>query len=129
MIDLKQFKFIEKHKNLTEVLMDHDLASLGDAYINFIYSLALSKKKGKPSGAKVKGSVLAEAIKQTDLRQNMPSRISRHTMADAAEALAVYAWLHNYITLEECVEILYQSEDGVEGFIELFQAIKKRIKL
>lgn len=127
-MDGEKFIFAKKHQTLAEVLMDHELASLGDAYVNFVYSMALSQKKGKPSGARVKGSVLAEAIKRTDLRQYMPTRVSRHVMADAAEALAVYAWLQNYITLEESVEILCRREENIEGFIELLQTIKKRIR-
>jgi len=113
---------------LTEVLTDHELASLGDAFINLVYSLALSSKKGQPSGAKVKGNVLAEAIKKAGLRKHMPSRITRHMLADAAEALVVYSWLHHYITLEETMETLEKTEDLVEGFSQLLRTISDRIK-
>jgi len=122
------FSFIKTHETMTEVLTDHKLASLGDTYINFAYSLALSNRKGKPSGAKVKGTVLAEALKKARLREHMPSRMTRHMLADAAEALIVYAWLHNYITFEESVEILERAEDSVEGFSQLLVTIKGRIK-
>lgn len=118
------FSFTKKCSSLTEVLMDHNLASLGDTYINFAYSLALSNRRGKPSGAKVKGSVLAEALKETRLREHLPSRMTRHMLADAAEALVVYAWLHNYITLEESVKILEKTED----FSQLLATIKNRVK-
>jgi hypothetical protein len=72
------------------------MASLGDAYVNFAYSLALSKRSGKPQGQKVKGKVLAQAIKRAGLREYLPSRMTRHMIADAAESLIVYAWLHNF---------------------------------
>lgn len=124
----KAFSFIKTHRTMTEVLTDHKLASLGDTYTNFAYSLALSNRRGKPSGAKVKGSVLAEALKKARLREHMPSRMTRHRLADAAEALIVYAWLHNYITLEESVEILEKTENSVESFSELLATIKDRIK-
>lgn len=124
----KAFSFTKTHGTMTEVLTDHKLASLGDTYTNFAYSLALSNKRGKPSGAKVKGSVLAEALKKARLREHMPSRMTRHMLADAAEALIIYAWLHNYITFEESVEILEKAEDSVEGFSELLVTIKGRIK-
>lgn len=124
----KGFSFIKTHRNLTEVLMDHKLASLGDAYINFVYSLALSNRKGKPTGSKVKGHALAEAIKKSGLRENMPSRITRHMLADAAEALIVYAWLHNYIVLEENVAILAKTSDLTEGLSQLLATIKNKIK-
>jgi len=110
------------------VLKDHKLAALGDAYINFAYSLALSMKKGQPSGAKVKGSVLAEAFRRAGLREHMPSRVSSHMLADAAEALIVYAWLNGHMLLEECVSILHESESSVEGFTRLLSIIMDRIR-
>lgn len=115
------------YRSLPEVLTDHKLAALGDAYINFAYSLVLSIKRQRPSGAKVKGKVLAEAFKKASLRRHMPSRVSSHMMANAAEALIVYAWLHGHMPLDECVSILQTSEDLVEGFTQLLSTIKNRI--
>jgi len=112
---------------LDEVLRDQSLASLGDSYINFVYSLALSNKKNEPFGTKVKGSLLAEALRKAGLREHLPSRMSRHALADAAEALIVYAWLSNSISLEESVAILWRSTDAVEGLSRLFVAAKERI--
>jgi len=43
--------FVKTYRNLTEVLTDHKLASLGDAYVNFAYSLALSNRTGRLTGA------------------------------------------------------------------------------
>ena len=125
---VETFSFIKTHGNITEVLTNHKLASLGDAYINFIYSLALSNRKGQPSGAKVKGSVLAEAIKKAGLRECLPSRMTRHMLADAAEALIVYAWLHNHVTLEESVATLEKTDDPIDGFSQLLATIKTRAK-
>ena len=124
----KTFRFLNNHRNLSEVLTDHKLSSLGDAFINFVYSLALSNKKGEPSGAKVRGRALAEALKKAGLREHLPSRINRHMLADAAEALVVYAWLHHYITLEETMETLEKTEDLVEGLSQLLRTISGRIK-
>ncbi|MGB9959350.1 MAG: ribonuclease III family protein [Candidatus Bathyarchaeales archaeon] len=124
----KPLSFAKVYRDLTEVLMDHKLAALGDAYINFAYSLALSKNRGQPSGAKVRGSVLAEAFKKAGLREYMPSRVSRHMLADAAEALTVYAWLHSYLTLEESVAMLEKTKNPVEGFTKLLLTIKDRVK-
>jgi len=122
------FRFIKDHRNMTEVLTDHKLASLGDAFINFAYSLALSKRRGEPSSAKVRGSVLAAALRKAGLREYMPSRVSRHVLADAAEALIVYAWLQNCVTLEESVQMLERVDDPVEGFGQLLTAIKDRVR-
>lgn len=120
--------FTKSYGNLKEVLMDHDLAALGDAYINFVYSLALSKRRGKPSGAKVRGSALSDAVRKAGLREHLPSRMTRHLLADAAEALIVYAWLCDFITLEENVAILEENADLVDALTQLLMIIRKRIK-
>lgn len=125
---MKPYTFTKKHNNLTQILTNHNLASLGDTYINFAYSLAQSNKKRKPTGTKVKGSILAEALKKAGLREHLPARMTRHMLADAAESLVVYAWLHNYVTLEECVAMLEKTDDPVEGFSRLLATIKNRAK-
>lgn len=109
-------------------MTDHKLASLGDAYVNFIHSLALSYKRKKPSGAKVKGSALAEALKKAGLREFLPSRMTRHKLSDAAEAILVYGWLQNCVTLEESVLTIMEAEDLVDGLSQLLEKNKKRIK-
>lgn len=121
--------FAEKQHTLAQVLTNHDLASLGDAYVNFVYSLALSNRKGKPCGAKVKGSVLAEALKRAGLREYLPARMTRHMLADAAEALIVYTWLNGKITLEECVAVLEKNDDVISGISQLLAIVVERAKL
>ena len=123
------FTFIPKYESLTEVLMDQKLAKLGDAYVNFLHSLALSKKKGEPTGTKVQGRLLADAFKKAGLRKFLPSRIDRHKQADAAEALIVYAWTRGSMTMEEALEIIEQNEDTVEAFSVLLLTAKNRIEL
>jgi hypothetical protein len=120
----KSFPFAGEHDNLKEVMIDRDLASLGDAFINFAYSLALSNRKGKPAGAKVKGTLLAEALRRAGLRGEFPSRASSHDLADAAEALIVYCWLHGYLTLEEIVSVLEKTETPVDGLTKLLGRIR-----
>lgn len=124
-----RFSISLPHSSLTDVLTDHSLAALGDAFINFVYSLALSRKKGHPEGKKVKGSILAEALRRAELRKLVPSSVSSHVLADAAEALLMYAWLHNYLTLEENVAAIEKNEDITEGLSQLLQTARKRIKL
>jgi hypothetical protein len=121
--------FTETHDTLTAVLTDHKLASLGDAFVNLAYSLALSNRRGRPSGARVKGSLLAEGLRRAGLRPHVPSRATRHMLADAAEALIVYAWLQGCITLEESAATLEKSEDLAEGLNQLLQKIMRRIRL
>ena len=122
------FEFIPQHENLSEVLMDHKLAKLGDAYINFLYSLAISKKTGEPTGIKVKGRLLADAFKKAGLRKFLPSRMDRHKQADAAEALIVYAWMHSSMTMEEGLEILEQNENSLEAFSCLLLTAKMKLE-
>ena len=122
------FTLNKQHTNLSEVLLDQKLAKLGDAYVNFLYSLALSRKSGEPTGTKVKGRVLADAFKKAGLRKFLPSRIDRHKQADAAEALIVYAWILGLTTLEEGLEILEQNEDSIEGFNVLLLAAKEKLE-
>jgi hypothetical protein len=123
------FAFTPQYKSLSEVLMDQKLASLGDAYVNFLYSLALSKKKREPAGTKVEGRLLAEAFKKAGLRKFLPSRIDRHKKADAAEALIVYAWIRGSMTMEEALKILEQNEDTIEAFSFLLLTAKRKLEI
>jgi hypothetical protein len=115
--------------SLGEILTDHRLASLGDAYVNFAYSLALSEKQGYPKGTKVKGTVLAEALKKAGLREHLPSKMTSHKLADAAEALIIYGWLNNHMSLQESVTILKKPDDPIEGFAQLLEKTRAKIKL
>ncbi|MEJ2271070.1 MAG: ribonuclease III family protein [Candidatus Bathyarchaeota archaeon] len=108
------FSFIPKYKTLTEVLLDQKLAKLGDAYVNFLYSLVLSK---------------TDAFKKAGLRKFLPSRINRHKQADAAEALIVYAWIKEQMNMEEGIEILEKNEDNIEAFSLLLLEAKTKSQL
>jgi hypothetical protein len=122
-------KFLKNFSSLSQILMDKPLAALGDAYVNFVYSLALSRKMGKPMGKKVKGTPLAEALRKAGLRQFLPSRIDKHVLSDAAEALLVYAWLNNFITIEQSIEVLEKTENLDDGLARLLLMVKEKVKL
>lgn len=109
-------------------MADHKLAALGDTFVNFVYSLALSKKENRPIGVRVKGSVLSKSLKAAELRGVLPSRINSHTQADAAEALIVYAWMRNIISISETVSILSEADTATEAFSCLLKVIAERIK-
>ena len=108
-------------------MSDHKLASLGDAYVNFIYSLALSRRTGLPEGAKVQSLLLAEALKRANLRGFLPSRTDRHKQADGAESILVFVWIKGLMSIEEAVNILSQNEDQTEAFCSLMLAAKKKL--
>jgi len=127
--DVKGFPFVSRRENLTDILVDRELAALGDAYVNFVYSLALSRKRGRPVGKKVDSSALASALKKAGLRRLLPSRSDRHRQADGAESLVVYAWLTGAISLDETVQIVEKEEMVEDAFALLLQAVLKRLNL
>jgi hypothetical protein len=113
---------------LKKILVDKGLARLGDAYINFIYSLALTEIQGKPTGIKVSDSILADAARASGLRGMLPKRTGRNAVANAAEALLVYAWQNNLMACEEAVEILRKNPNPQESFTQMINVAKKRIE-
>ncbi len=110
--------------DLSEILVSEDLAKLGDAFVNFTYSLAQSLRIGRGVNARVPSRFLASALKQSGLKKLLPPRASIHDQADAAEALSLYAWLSEIVTLEEFVSLLSQSKDDPS---EIFRAALEEI--
>ena len=125
----KLSSFTPQHTSLEAILQDHKLASLGDAYVNFISSLALSEKRGQPAGTKVSSRILSQALREAKLRTFLPKRVDRHTLGDAAEALIVYAWLREAITVEESATTLLSSRDIVEALASLLLLARERLNL
>jgi hypothetical protein len=123
----KEFPFICKYTSLTDVLVDSELAALGDSYVNFVYSLALSKKLGKPIGRKIISSSLASALRKANLRKLLASRTDRHKQADAVEALTVYAWLTGAVAFEDFLHIIEQEESVEEAFSQLLHIVLKKV--
>jgi len=123
----EMFPFVSSYRNLREILTDHKLAALGDAFVNFVYSLALSKKIGEPTGARVDSRILAVSLRRARLRDLLPPRTNRHNQADAAEALIVYGWIQGLMTIEEGVSLLEQHEDATEAFCSLLLTVKKKL--
>jgi hypothetical protein len=107
---------------IRQILRDKKLASLGDALVNLIYSLALTQVSGSPQGIKVSDRLLADALKLAGLRQYMGSRVARKDMANASEALIAEAYRKNVLTIEESVKILAANPDGPSG--GLFELLK-----
>lgn len=114
---------LKSYESLTELLLDKELASLGDSYVNFIYSLAMSQKKGHPTGAKVNNRVLANAVETSGLRKLLPHRVDRHVRGNAAEALLVFAWLQDILEMEDCIKVLSEEEDPEHAFAILLQRV------
>jgi len=123
------FPFVDEYLSLADIMMDRDLAALGDAFVNFVYSLALSFRKSKPIGSKLDNNTLASALRESGLRKMLPPRMDRHTQANAAEALIVYAWLSGFLSLRKMLQILNSSEKLEDSWRILLQKIAEGIKI
>jgi len=118
---------LRRYESLEKLLIDKDLAALGDSYVNFVYSLAMSQKYKRPTGAKVNNQVLAQAVALSGLRKYLPHRVDRHARGNAAEALLVFAWLSDLLEMDECTKVLSKESDLAEAFAKLLQTVLARL--
>lgn len=118
---------LRTYDSLEELLLDKDLAALGDSYVNFIYSLAMSQKHGRPTGAKVNNQVLAKAVQKSGLRKFLPHRVDKHARGNAAEALLVFAWLQDMHEFEDCIKVLTKEEDLTQAFATLLHDVLEKL--
>jgi len=118
---------LKRYSSLNELLLDKDLAGLGDSYVNFAYSLAMSQKHGHPMGAKVNNQVLADAVEKSGLRKFLPHRVDRHTRGNAAEALLVFGWLQDLQELDNCVKTLSKEDNLAEAFTVLLREVLEKL--
>lgn len=116
----------DKYSSIIEILNDRELASLGDAFINFIYSLALSKVAGRPIGRKLDSRLLSSALKKAGIRNLLPHRVDRHRQADAAETLIVYGWLSGAISIRETLDVLARNGETSDNICALLKIILER---
>jgi ribonuclease III-like protein len=113
---------------IQRVLRDRQLASLGDAFINFVYSLALTQINGHPEGVKVSDQILSEAFKLAGLRQYLGTRLSKKDLANASESLLMEAYRKQLLTIEESVRVLTQNPDGPRaGLSDLLKLAAERL--
>ena len=113
---------VRSRRSFRDVVLDRGLAALGDALVNFAYSLALSLASGKPTGSRLDNRLLWEALRASGLREKMPKRMSRHELADAAEAPLAYGWLSGLISFWDVVGAL-RGPDPVSGLSELLRLL------
>lgn len=120
---------MSKENVISQVLENRRLASLGDAYVNFVYSLALTKIDGRPTGIKVSDRILAQAFKLAGLRDCLGTRVTRKDLANACESLLVDAYIRDLLTIEESVGILTRHPDGiVSGLVDLLKLAAERVE-
>jgi hypothetical protein len=112
---------------ITSIMQDRKLASLGDAYVNLVYSLALSQISGEPQGVKVSDRILSDAFKAAGLRNYLGARQSRKDFANASEALLVETFRKGLLTISESVKIITQRGDLTEGIADLLKTTIERL--
>lgn len=124
------YKSLSQYSKPEEAFLDEDLAKLGDALVNLIYSLSKSLAQGKPGGIRASNRVLSEALTKAGLRDLAPSRVDRHRLGDVAEAMIAYAWLDEKLDIEEAVDILSDSlkEKSLENRNELIEGAEEGFK-
>jgi hypothetical protein len=118
---------LKKYDNLEQLLLDKDLAALGDSYVNFVYSLAMSQKLKRPMGAKVDNQTLAKAVIKSGLRKFLPHRVDRHARGNAAEALLVFAWLSDLLEFSDCTDALNRENDPSTAFANLIKSVLRKL--
>jgi hypothetical protein len=119
---------LREKPDLVEVLSNKELAALGDSYLNFLYSVHLTGKLGRPTGSRIKGSILHAALKESGLRKILPKRVDRHSQADAFEALAAYSLIKELVSFKKALKIINKHEDPIAGMTELALHMKKEFE-
>ncbi|MBU7004772.1 MAG: hypothetical protein HXS50_04345 [Theionarchaea archaeon] len=109
---------IDPEQGPLQAVDDRHLAKLGDALVNFIYSLSLSHIKSRPDGRKIPNKILARALSMCNHRSITPARSDKHRKGDIVEAIFAYGWLVGIIDIRESAEFLASSGDGEEGELD-----------
>ncbi len=99
---------------------DKGLAKIGDGVVNLTYSVAKSivltrNSKNNNSirtGLKVSKTILANALKEADMKNFAKNRADAHDLADTVEALVAYVWLIKKMTIEDIITFLVSSLNG-----------------
>ena len=104
---------------MLRILLDNRLAQLGDSFVNFLYSLALTRRYNRPVGRRISDKALAEAARLADVRQLLPKRTRRGNVANSIEALLVHVWLNRLMTIDEMTSILQAIEPDSKAFAEV----------
>ena len=89
------------------VLYSKHLASLGDALVNYCYSVArMSINPKLMSGVRVWDSSLAMALRQSPFNAFVKRRISQGELGDCVEALIGWVYMNELMSLEEIITSL-----------------------
>lgn len=136
---------INLNKSQKIIGTDKGLAKIGDGIVNLTYSIAKSlfltknnsNEKIVRTGVKVNKKILANALKNANMKNFAKSRADAHDLADTTEALVAYVWLSNFMTLHELIDFLSSNlskdltirneeiESATEAFTNLLNHIKQ----
>jgi hypothetical protein len=116
------FLLKDLNKNLTQksIGTDKGLAKIGDGIVNLTYSIAKSivltrnskNNKSIRTGVKVSKTILANALKEAEMKKFSRTRADAHDLADTVEALVAYVWFIKKMTIEDITNFLVGSLDG-----------------
>ena len=136
---------LNSNKSQKAIGTDKGLAKIGDGIVNLAYSVAKSivltrnntKNKISRTGLKVSKKILANSLKNANMKDFAKSRADAHDLANTVEALVAYVWLNNQISLKEIIDFLSSNLSGnltirneeiinaTEAFTKLLNKIKK----
>ncbi len=120
--------FQKKYSSLAEVLLDKDLAKIGDTLVNFLFSLAVSNRMKQPQNVRVSSLTLSTALRKSGLRSLLPHRTDRHAQANAVEALIMHAWITKMFSLTDLLQILEsEAHNPIDAFSKVLDEIKQTI--
>lgn len=101
-------KNMGRNKNLIAFIHNKSNAKLGDSLVNFMYSIAKSIVSEVPTGMKVSDSILSEAYRGSLWHKTNTLKLTgkKNRIADSIEALFLYFWIHENISLEKLIDPL-----------------------
>jgi len=112
---------------ISSIMQDRKLASLGDAYVNLVYSMALTQISGEPRGVKVSDRILSRAFKAAGLRGYLGVRQNRKDFANASEALLIESFRKGLLTITESISIITQQDNLADGVRDLLKTAVERM--
>jgi hypothetical protein len=117
------------------------IAQLGDAFINFLYSVSRSIAYKQASGCKVSDTVLSNAYRASLLKKKVLMKGDRDKIGDGVEAIIIWAWAQNYLTLKEMLYIItshlssvplddrnIEKRAAAKAFTNLLDELAKRLE-
>lgn len=95
--------------DLKSVLLDKNLSKFGDSIVNFIYNAAVYEVTQESKGVKVWDSCLAQACRDSHLREFIGTKKKSGDIGDAVESFIAYLYIKNKTSLPEMIKILARN--------------------